>query len=84
MICNHYTSGGAQSMDNDCVRLTFEPLLQEEGSLGAYSVGGILGTGNGRGIGLIFVLSGFLLMIYSFLMLVRTTRNYHGRADIGD
>ena len=71
-------------MDNDCVRLTFEPLLQEEGSLGAYSVGGILGTGNGRGIGLIFVLSGFLLMIYSFLMLVRTTRNYHGRADIGD
>ena len=47
----------------------FEPLMKENGALGKSFIGRIIGTGAGRGIGLIFILSGLLLMIYSCIML---------------
>lgn len=43
----------------------FEPLLREEGALAATWVGQFLGTGAGRGMGLMFVLSGLLLIVVS-------------------
>ena len=43
--------------------------MKENGALGKSFIGRIIGTGAGRGIGLIFILSGLLLMIYSCIML---------------
>lgn len=45
----------------------FEPLMAENGGLAMTFVGTILGTGAGRGIGLMFILSGFLLITASAL-----------------
>jgi len=42
----------------------FNPMLQPNGALAA-SVGQLIGTGNGRGIGLMFVISGVLVLITS-------------------
>lgn len=39
----------------------FVPLLKDDQALLANSVGKILGTGNGRGIGLLIIISGFML-----------------------
>ena len=44
----------------------FEPLLAWDGIL-AGSVGRIIGTGPGRGIGLLFILVGFLIIILSII-----------------
>ena len=43
----------------------FEPLMQEGGALASTVVGTLLGTGPGRGIGLIYVLSGVLVILIS-------------------
>ncbi len=43
----------------------FEPLMAENGVLASTFVGTILSTGSGRGIGLMFISSGFLLIIAS-------------------
>jgi hypothetical protein len=45
----------------------FEPLLRDGGSLAYTVVGALLGTGPGRGIGLMFVLSGLMGVIVSGL-----------------
>lgn len=45
----------------------FKPLLETNGAL-ASSVGKIIGVGPGRGIGLIFILSGITLSIVAFLI----------------
>jgi MFS transporter, DHA3 family, macrolide efflux protein len=42
----------------------FNPMLQPNGAL-ASSAGQFIGTGNGRGIGLMFVISGVLVLITS-------------------
>jgi hypothetical protein len=44
----------------------FEPALAEGGSLAA-SVGGLIGTGSGRGIGFYFVLLGGLLAVLAVI-----------------
>ncbi|GAB4569130.1 MAG: MFS transporter [Anaerolineales bacterium] len=46
----------------------FEPLLQDGGALANTFVGQILGTGAGRGIGLMFILSGLTAIIVSILV----------------
>jgi hypothetical protein len=43
----------------------FEPLMADNGALAGTFVGSILGTGPGRGIGLMFILSGLLLIVAS-------------------
>jgi DHA3 family macrolide efflux protein-like MFS transporter len=43
----------------------FEPLLAADGPL-ATSVGRVIGTGQGRGIGLLFILTGILTMLTAF------------------
>jgi MFS family permease len=43
----------------------FEPLMQEGGALASTVAGTLLGTGPGRGIGLIYVLSGVLVILIS-------------------
>jgi hypothetical protein len=43
----------------------FEPLMQEGGALASTVLGSLLGTGPGRGIGLIYVLSGVLVILIS-------------------
>jgi DHA3 family macrolide efflux protein-like MFS transporter len=43
----------------------FEPLMQEGGALASTVLGSVLGTGPGRGIGLIYVLSGMLVILIS-------------------
>jgi DHA3 family macrolide efflux protein-like MFS transporter len=45
----------------------FEPLMQEGGALVNTLLGTLLGTGPGRGIGLIYVVSGVLVILISFL-----------------
>lgn len=45
----------------------FEPLMQPDGLLGASLVGQLLGAGDGRGIGLLMVLSGGLLIVSALL-----------------
>ncbi|HWQ96071.1 MAG TPA: hypothetical protein VN368_01740 [Candidatus Methylomirabilis sp.] len=45
----------------------FNPLLESNGSL-TKSVGSIIGTGEGRGIGLMFVLSGIIISFISLLI----------------
>ncbi len=45
----------------------FEPLMQEGGALAATVLGTLLGTGPGRGIGLIYVLSGMLVILISLI-----------------
>jgi len=45
----------------------FEPLMREGGALARTVLGSLLGTGPGRGIGLIYVLSGALLILLSAL-----------------
>lgn len=45
----------------------FNPLLQKDGPL-ASSVGKVIGTGPGRGIGLMFVLSGMLVVIVAVVI----------------
>ncbi len=42
--------------------VVFEPLMASEGLLGS-TIGAVVGTGAGRGIGLIFSLAGFLMLI---------------------
>lgn len=41
----------------------FEPLMMEDGALGQSFVGQLIGTGPGRGCGVIFILCGLLLLI---------------------
>jgi hypothetical protein len=43
----------------------FEPLMREGGALARTLLGKMLGTGPGRGIGLIYVLSGLLVILIS-------------------
>ena len=45
----------------------FEPLMSDGGRLADSSIGTLLGTGPGRGIGLMFVISGLLAIIVSGL-----------------
>jgi DHA3 family macrolide efflux protein-like MFS transporter len=45
----------------------FEPAMAENGALSTTFVGNLLGTGTGRGIGLMFILSGLLLASASVL-----------------
>jgi len=45
----------------------FNPLLQPSGSL-ASSIGQFIGTGNGRGIGLMFLISGVLVLITALVI----------------
>jgi MFS family permease len=45
----------------------FNPLLKENGIL-APSVGRVIGVGDGRGIGLMLIVSGFLLVILAFII----------------
>lgn len=45
----------------------FNPLLREGGLL-ASSVGKVIGTGEGRGIGLLFIISGLLIIIMAFVI----------------
>ena len=45
----------------------FEPLMQEGGTLASTVLGDLMGTGPGRGIGLIYVLSGIMVILISFL-----------------
>ncbi|GAB4526767.1 MAG: hypothetical protein OHK0046_43820 [Anaerolineae bacterium] len=44
----------------------FEPLMAEGGAL-AGSVGAVIGVGTGRGIGLMFILIGFLFLIFTVI-----------------
>lgn len=46
----------------------FEPLLREGGALTHTPIGGFLGTGPGRGIGLLFILAGAVLLFVSMLV----------------
>ncbi|MFM8424797.1 MAG: hypothetical protein ACKOBL_06435, partial [Chloroflexota bacterium] len=46
----------------------FEPLLMDGGALANTVVGQILGTGAGRGIGLMFILSGLTGIIVSIFV----------------
>ncbi len=46
----------------------FEPLLQEGGALANTFIGQILGTGVGRGIGLMFILSGLVGILVSVIV----------------
>jgi MFS family permease len=46
----------------------FEPLLQDGGALASTFVGQILGTGAGRGIGLMFILSGLTAILVSVMV----------------
>mgnify|MGYP000845511722 FL=1 len=46
----------------------FEPLLQDGGALASTFVGQILGTGVGRGIGLMFILSGLTAILVSVMV----------------
>jgi DHA3 family macrolide efflux protein-like MFS transporter len=43
----------------------FEPLMLESGALGSTALGTLMGAGPGRGIGLIYVLSGVLVIMIS-------------------
>jgi DHA3 family macrolide efflux protein-like MFS transporter len=45
----------------------FEPLMREGGGLAGTALGDLMGTGSGRGIGLIYVLSGVLVILISLL-----------------
>lgn len=45
----------------------FEPLMQPDGGLGRTALGAILGAGDGRGIGLMFLFSGLTLLGASLL-----------------
>jgi len=45
----------------------FEPLMAEGGALANTALGALLETGPGRGIGLIYVLSGVMVMLISLL-----------------
>jgi DHA3 family macrolide efflux protein-like MFS transporter len=45
----------------------FEPLMLEGGALASTALGTLMGTGRGRGIGLIYVLSGILVIVISGL-----------------
>jgi len=45
----------------------FEPLLQENGSL-AHSIGAVIGTGDGRGIGLMLIIAGGFMMLSAFFL----------------
>lgn len=47
--------------------LVFGPLMVEGGALANTFLGGLLGVGLGRGIGLIFILSGLLLLVVTAL-----------------
>ena len=46
----------------------FEPLLQDGGALANTFIGQILGTGVGRGIGLMFILSGLVGILVSVMV----------------
>ncbi len=48
----------------------FEPLMVSEGALGSRFIGNLIGAGAGRGIGLIFILCGILLIVVCILMLI--------------
>jgi hypothetical protein len=47
--------------------LLFEPLMSVNGALSGTALAGVLGTGPGRGIGLLFVLCGLAAMLVSLL-----------------
>ena len=45
----------------------FNPLLTSEGIL-ANSIGSIIGTGEGRGVGLMFIISGILIIVTAYIL----------------
>lgn len=51
----------------------FNPLMKPDGLLGKTFVANVLGTGDGRGIGLMFMLSGTFLILGCVLMLTNKT-----------
>lgn len=53
----------------------FNPLLLEDGKLSDTFIGNILGVGEGRGIGLLFVISGIILLIICVYMLFNKNVN---------
>ena len=59
----------------------FNPLLQADGVLSS-SIGLIIGTGNGRGIGLIFILSGLFVSIIGLIISrVKIIKRLSGKKD---
>lgn len=66
-ICAYLTSGFLADY-------VFNPLLIDGGLLGN-SIGKIIGIGNGRGIGLMFMLSGLLIIISGYLLTI--TKSIH-------
>lgn len=49
----------------------FEPLMKNDGSIGSNFIGSLIGTGPGRGIGLLFILCGIILNAVCFIMLCK-------------
>lgn len=45
----------------------FEPMLEENGIL-AYSIGKVIGTGKGRGIGFMLIISGILMVVVALVL----------------
>jgi MFS family permease len=61
----------------------FEPAMQANGALGQTFLGLWMGTGPGRGIGLIFVISGLLMFIVSWLAYINPVIR-HVERDLPD
>ena len=61
----------------------FEPLMQEGGPLARTLPGALLGSGPGRGIGLMYVLSGVLVILISALA-YRNPRIRHLEGEVAD
>ena len=53
----------------------FNPLLVKGGKLSETFIGKIIGVGNGRGIGLLFVICGTILLIICVMMLLNKNIN---------
>ena len=53
----------------------FNPLLVKGGKLSDTFIGKIIGVGNGRGIGLLFVICGTILLIICVMMLLNKNIN---------
>lgn len=50
----------------------FEPLMKNDGSIGSNFIGSLIGTGPGRGIGLLFILCGIIILnAVCFIMLCK-------------
>lgn len=70
MMVSPLASIVAGPLVDDC----FEPLMSEDGVLGKSIVGNLIGSGQGRGIGLLFVLSGIILIILCMSMCIKYKR----------